>query len=107
MKFFVSDIFYRPTDLSLVKNFQNFLVLKIFRIFEKYHPMVAQLSLFFLYYDSTKVWKTIDHVWLELSSQNVFWWLFWTQQPSDRNDFEKNIFEQSSNFGLQFWLNLA
>ena len=46
----------------------GFLVLKIFRIFEKFHPMVAQLPPIH-YYDSTKLWKTIDHyVWLELSS---------------------------------------
>ena len=50
----------------------------------------------------TTLWKTIDHVWLQLSSQNLFCWLIWTQQPSDRKDFEKIIFEQSSNFTFSF-----
>ena len=55
----------------------------------------------------TKLWKTINHVWLELTSKHLFWWLFWTQQTIRQKGFWKHfIFERSSFFGLQFWLHL-
>ena len=43
--FFLQDISYTPTDLSLLKGFQKNSVLKIFIIFKKFLPYVAQLWL--------------------------------------------------------------
>ena len=66
--------------------FSKLFILKIFRISEKFHPMVAQLSPIH-YYDSIKL---LDPTTIR------------------QKGFQKQFISvQSSNFGLQFWLHLV
>ena len=74
-------------DLSLLKGFDKFSVLKIFIIFMKFFLMVA-MSWHFYYYDCYKLCDTINLNWMNISFQFFFQNFYLIFPICDKKDFE-------------------